>query len=698
MNRPKSQGTSDTRDSINGFPAPPQSVQVIRILGSGRAARAQLVEATFADGRTITCVEKVFDPGLLTRTLYRLSFQSPFGYQKNRHAIMASFYRRRVAGAILAASDITFAGQACNPPNVAQPLYVRFDQETKSWVLAAEWINGRGIKPAPADPARVARRTGTKQFEIDEIVDVMSQSEQLFEKCGLVGSGWQVSPRAMVSTANLLRVDDHYTIIDLESGIPAVLVPSYLLSGLRRGQLPPFDDLDAVQLRQWVDDQANLIKFRIGPDATEQLVSDTAKLIEHSDAWKQSEVALFRRPWSWLKKDRWRRYRTECLRRWQQDGTTDTETSTRLAKTPAAKTLVQTMLIWTLSALPSSIGRFLGRLAGRSDTRARTLRWLRDRDFRQKSRAAFLEECRNRWIHDERISPLRTPGLIATIGHRVLERFTSAKIHRLMTDGSKRRELWTVCLLLLFSRRYQSWLGHRRIESAITRWQDAQRITADHAKNLRDDLCGEEVRVYTCGLGMHLALKAVAPVVIPAKVGGIAAFIATGNLLFLLPLVFTPIVRHALTWASAWRNRHHRIPHAEALMTSLIPTFGSSAFLIQMFASRPRLATFLLRDAASNVGRRIPIYGAADSRTEIALIRATDFCIAAMKFVTSVMQKIRRAPVTDVDSSPTEIIPISRPTGWKLWLDQRAIERIEYHEAATKAVADVPATEKRKSA
>ena len=686
---------------------------MIQILGSGRAARAQLVEATFADGRSITCVEKVFDPGLLTRTIYRLSFQSPFGYQKNRHAIMASFYRRRVAGAILAASDVAVAGDTCNPPNVAQPLYVRFDQETKSWVLAAQWIQGRGIKPAPPDPTRVGRwwRWGNrrsqitapeKRFEIDEIVDVMRKSEQLFQECGLVGSGWQVSPRAMVSTANLLRVGDNYTIIDLESGIPAVLVPSYLLSGLRQGQLPPFDDLNATQLLNWLDEQATLIKFRIGIEATEQLFSDTAKLIEHSDAWKKSEVAFFRRPWTWLTADRWRRYRAECLRRWQQDGTTDTETATKLTKSRTAKTLVQTSLIWTLSALPSSLGRYLGRLVGRSDTREHTLRWLRDRDFRQRSRKDFLEKCRARWIHDGRISPQRKPGLIAAVGHRVLERLTSAKIHRLVTDGSKRREIAKVCLLLCFSRRYQSWLGHRRIEAAITRWQDAQRISADHAKNLRSDLSGEEVRVYTCGFGMHLALKAVAPVVLPAKVGGFAAFIATGNLLFLLPFVITPVIRHALTWASVWRNRKHQIPHAEALMISLIPTFGSSAFLLQMFASRPRLATFLLRDVASSVGRRIPIYGGADSRTEIALIRAADYCIEAMKLITSVLQRIRRrlwrAPAKAVDSTPAEIIPISRLTGWKLWLDRQAIGQIERHELSAKVVTNVPAAEDRKSA
>jgi len=58
----------------------PLDVNVLRTLGHGRAARAQLVEALMPDGEKIRCVEKVFAPGLLTRVIYRLSFQAPFAY------------------------------------------------------------------------------------------------------------------------------------------------------------------------------------------------------------------------------------------------------------------------------------------------------------------------------------------------------------------------------------------------------------------------------------------------------------------------------------------------------------------------------------------------------------------------------------------------------------------------------------------
>ena len=115
--------------SMENRPAfsPPSKVQVLRELGHGRAARAQLVEAMMPDGRVVRCVEKVFNPGRLTRLIYRLSFQSPFGYQSNQDAIQACFYRRKVAAAAIDASDVD--------ASVAAPLYVRFDQPTSSWVL-----------------------------------------------------------------------------------------------------------------------------------------------------------------------------------------------------------------------------------------------------------------------------------------------------------------------------------------------------------------------------------------------------------------------------------------------------------------------------------------------------------------------------------------------------------------------------------
>jgi hypothetical protein len=448
----------------------PCTVHVIRELGKGRAATARLVEATFADGSSLRCVEKVFNPGWLTRTIYRLSFFAPFAYQFNRSAIMACFFRRRVAAEVLRRRAVDVG--------VAAPLYVRFDPNAPGWVLAAEHVDGRGVRPASR---------GEIHPEIDQLVAVMRQARDALVDAGLTGSGWQIDPRAMVSTANLLRRNDRYTIVDLESGIPAILVPKYLLLAARTGSLIPFDDLDA-----------RILKAEIPDDA------DVAALVHHAARWKDSEPAPFR------------------IGTWRH---------------------------------------MYGRIRRRIE---------------RASRAAW----------------------------------------RLVTQP-----------------RYQTYVGLKFIRRSIRRWENAERISRVEANQLSSQIDSVEVSAYARGMALHLAIKSLSPLMVPAKFGGAAATLATGNAWFLLPWLVLPLARTLVTlmnWLAAGRS----VRHTEAFCVGLIPTLGSLAFPIQMFARRPALAAFLIRDIASGIGRRIPIYGGKDSRTEIALIGLSDRVIAALEFFT----------------------------------------------------------------
>ena len=117
----------------------PKRVESVLTLGKGRAARAMLVKATDQADDQHLCVEKVFCPGLLTRFIYRCAFQAPFGYQNSEDAILACFYRRRVADALVR----VFVPET----RVARPLYARWDAESAAYVLGSELIRGRGIRP-----------------------------------------------------------------------------------------------------------------------------------------------------------------------------------------------------------------------------------------------------------------------------------------------------------------------------------------------------------------------------------------------------------------------------------------------------------------------------------------------------------------------------------------------------------------------
>ena len=131
-------------------------------------------------------------------------------------------------------------------------------------------------------------------------------------------------------------------------------------------------------------------------------------------------------------------------------------------------------------------------------------------------------------------------------------------------------------------------------------------------------------------MALHLMLKAIAPLVAPVKYGGVAAAIATGSPWFLIPWLFLPVARTVITIAN-WIETDRQVRHAEAMWIGLLPTLGSVAFAFQMLRRRPELAVFIIRDFASRLGRKIPIYGGKDSRTENLLIDVVDRLLAACR-------------------------------------------------------------------
>ena len=127
--------------------------------------------------------------------------------------------------------------------------------------------------------------------EIAELLKLMQRLERLFIDSGLVGTGWQVCPRAIVSTANLLRTEQGYVAIDLESGIPSVLVSTYLMAGWRLSSLPLFDDLDVGQFQRWTDRSRPQLEQRLSAAEMRQFDFDQLRLVEQTQRWKASGPA-----------------------------------------------------------------------------------------------------------------------------------------------------------------------------------------------------------------------------------------------------------------------------------------------------------------------------------------------------------------------------------------------------------------------
>lgn len=614
----------------------PVEVRCLEVLGAGRAAEARLVVATTADGQSETCVEKLFAPGILTRLIYRFCFQAAFAYQSNQDAILAAFYRRRVAWALC---------KALLPEvGVARPLYVRWDKQSKALVLASEWIRGRGIIPQPVDRRMIRRflrnRTGRDQEndapppeEIQELLTVMQRMEQMFLDSGLVGTGWQVCRRAIVSTANLLRTPGGYVSIDLESGIPAMLVSTYVTTGIRLRSVPLFDDLDPVKLNRWLEENRNRLADRLDFKQLEQLEADARQLIEYTDRWKESEPAIFRRPMR-LVTNRFRSlYRQRIMNSWslQEIWDRDYEQAFRAKD----QRLLSSGLYW-LGWIPGTLGRFAQRYLSNQRVRSATSRWVSNRRFRKRAWQSYTGRLLRKWQAAGRLSEDRSKttkiSWIQFFGHRLLAASMPAKLHRFLVDSQIRQNWMVKIALLIVSPRFQMDYGRSIIKKRIHSWRRSERLTEKEEKTLLEQLDHPAIEEYLRGFGLHLGLKFLFPLILSLKAAGAAASLASGDpLYFLVMLMLLPLLRTIVT---VWRKMATGRPwldFRDALVVGLLPSVGSLAFPVQMYSTCSNLSMFLIRDFAAQVGRWLPIYGGKDSRTELACIKAANIVFEVME-------------------------------------------------------------------
>jgi hypothetical protein len=628
----------------------PHSIRTIKVLGRGRAAEARLVSATLQGGEERLCVEKVFRPGLLTRAIYRIAFQAPFAYQTCEHAILASFYRRRVAGAIALAMKAS--------ARVAEPYYVRWDAKTQSFVLACEYIRGRGILPQPLDSHSMRRwlASWVRQHdrfpapaseEIRDLMARMTKLESLFRGCGLEGTGWQVCTRAMVSTANLLRAHDGYVVVDLESGIPAILVPSYVMGGLRIGALPPFDDLDRNRLRQWLADSGDQLVQELGRSRYELLAGDVERLIGHMQAWKKSELALARNKWFVFSRACREHFKARCVELWRRREIIDD--AARRAIEPGRRIFSRATFL--LGLIPGRAGRFLQRLWANRTYRVHVRRFFGDAPYRRAHLREFVSDCTERWRAAGRIAttrqfngfdvPFMLNGLLAAT--------TPASMHRSFSDSSHRRNVLIRMWLICVSARFQSEYGRYLIRSWLRQWEESGRITPLEAIQLRRQLSASDMDEYVRCFGMHMGLKLLLPLLTPLKYGGGAVSIMSGNLWFLFFLLLMPACRTAIT---LWRMLASKRPftdYLDALVVGALPVIGSIAYPVQIYSRYRELSAFLLRDSAARLGRWVPVYGGKDSRVEIGAIRLMNLVAECLEIGLAGTAPLRRHLAPDAE-------------------------------------------------
>ena len=281
--------------------------EFVSYLGAGRAAEVYLVR----DPQTgHLYAEKLFQAkGSLSETgrdiIYWACFQAPFPYHTKEHAIKAAMFRRRVLREL---TEFWFG-----KPLVADAHYIRWDDTAKGHVLGTEYIKGRGPKPGEYDPhilrnffnnypvrflKRLAgirsQKVEGSRWEIDDVTRQLDDLKEKFHEAGFIGSEWQVDKMLSVPTANVLKdTNEKWILVDVESGMPALVLLKHLWAAIKLGSFPLFDDTDFTKLQSYIRNNWNGLIDKLGTERFHQLESDIRQLEYHTKAWKSSEPAIF---------------------------------------------------------------------------------------------------------------------------------------------------------------------------------------------------------------------------------------------------------------------------------------------------------------------------------------------------------------------------------------------------------------------
>lgn len=184
--------------------------------------------------------------------------------------------------------------------------------------------------------------------------------------------------------------------------------------------------------------------------------------------------------------------------------------------------------------------------------------------------------------------------------------------------------------LFLVSERYRQRLGRRFVAGRIAFWQSRGQLVESEGTRLRAQLGREESSTYLADFGVHLAMKpfvkSIEYLVCPALYA--AGFIDEVTL-GLIWMSGGSVSRTLYTAGRTLQNlvRRRELPWT-ALCVGVLPVVGSLAFPLQIVRSSREeedlVAQFILYDGCSVVGRRLPIWGGADTLTEHAFNHIPD--------------------------------------------------------------------------
>lgn len=250
-------------ESIRWFAAPKLGVDVPVVPVKGVRVAGSYASVVMLDPEMGTAT-KFYSPPLVIRIIYWMAFQAKFPYDANPHALEASKYRRQIAGLLTE---------------------YRFGKNFVSPILSTGCISGR--------PSIISKYVDGQEAPNDKSAqNFLKDVSVLFAAAGM--PIWQLNPRNPHSHTNLIRRPngDHY-IVDLESAIVTPIpAKGQIMSSLRRGSFPVFDDIDFLRLRAFVSIHEAELSARLGEKKLEELNSAISQGEMAFNSWHGSELRL----------------------------------------------------------------------------------------------------------------------------------------------------------------------------------------------------------------------------------------------------------------------------------------------------------------------------------------------------------------------------------------------------------------------
>ncbi|MBI4312018.1 MAG: phosphatase PAP2 family protein [Chloroflexi bacterium] len=210
---------------------------------------------------------KFYRPPALARVIYWLSFQASFPYERNMSALKTAAHRRKIASLL---TRLQFGRDLVAP-------VVGLESGSNVPCLVTRFV--------PGQPAR----------NDDRARGFLAEVSDMFASAGL--AVWQVNPSNPHAHTNLIQEPGgDYVIIDLESGF-ATPFPGrgQLVSALRTGAVPVFDDIDFARLRAFAAANRAGFEQRLGRQAVQELDATIDECEASYRDWKDSEPRLWGR-------------------------------------------------------------------------------------------------------------------------------------------------------------------------------------------------------------------------------------------------------------------------------------------------------------------------------------------------------------------------------------------------------------------